>query len=207
MKIIVIILLFIINYSLLSGQAFQKGNFDCKAGIGTGIYSAVTNDPADSADNTVMFLIQYPVQIQYSFANRWSGGLRYERNHIVTNQQKDRVYANLNHYGLVFQYRLINKQDDNLNIHASFGSTGFKWNEKEKKDKLTGTGDYFDLGFSYHHYYTNVSGIYFSVSIPNINLKTIKNTFDQIVTYDYGSDLLSIRLSGFSIGAGYCLKF
>ncbi|MFH2141641.1 MAG: hypothetical protein ABIJ97_04415 [Bacteroidota bacterium] len=208
MKNFIVLTIFFLISFLAVCQSFQKGNYDLKAGLGAGIFSIETNDPADSSIQGIgMITINYPVQFHYSIRDKWSLGFSLAKNHIITNIESNNVYANLNHIGAIVQYRVANEQDDAINLDASFGYTGFSWNDKKRKEKISGDGSFFQLGASYNHYFTNVSGIYFNFNFVTIELKDIKNTYNQHVTYGFGAYQLAIFARGISLGTGICLKF
>lgn len=200
------ICMFLIIHGSFS-QQFQNGNYEARVGIGLFLGSISTDKEDINANSSTIASVNYPLYFMYSYTDRWSAGINIEGAPLITVDESKHIQADIRNYGLSFQYRFVNKENKNYNIHLDYGFSGLKWQERSTDDELTANGSFAQTGISYYHFYSNLFGIYFCGDFLFVNYSSVKNKRGQYLTYDYGSRNINIEFAGLKLTAGICFKF
>ena len=205
-----------ISCTICFSQAVVKGNISADAGIGFGIYSAKTNDPADTASGAVPGLI--PIYAEYAITDKIGVGLFFERNGFVTSKKDTSTVRSLN-FGAGAAYRIINKDKIVLAAELSAGVSAFRITDdtdlgKANNRNVTSNGSMVQLNINFKIYFGKHIGWFIKAGYGNYNYRYLYDNSDnlppeadkRLVTVD-GKEYLSLSLNGGNIRTGISVKF
>lgn len=221
-----LLVLFLLPFQNVKGQAFQKGNFNIDLGIGFGAYKTVTTyttpeiiflgitiPPQTFKDEDGAVSGMIPLSLEYGISNKFGLGLEfcsvnYAIDDSTENNAGDIVQNNTESVKskdlmLFVNYHLLESDKNDLFIGLGFGSSSVVWTFKDNSTyEYSGRGGLFKLYIKDRLFFGEHVGMLF-------NLGYTSYVYNDMETSDNNAILEGLKwnVKGLNMGVGLALKF
>ena len=183
---------------------YEAGDIDFSLGGGIGLYSAKSNDPADSSTGIGAANNLWNLTGNYAIIPELSIGYTFERNGFLGGNDSagNDTYANSNNFKLNVIFRMVNGEKNALSLQSMVGMSVLKFGDNATGDEVKSTGMTYEFGLTYQHLFGEHFGYYLNGAYASYRYSKITDQDGDVWRTNDDSQNVILTLSGGTLRLG-----